>query len=73
MDKKGISDWMYLAVSAIVSYWLIAEQRGDDKHWDITVAHNARKIVWRMRMWLVTVDNRLQSYIDKELDKERTV
>jgi hypothetical protein len=73
LDKKRASDWLYLVASAAISYYLIAKERGDDKHMDIVVAHNIRKALRYVRVWLIHVDSHLQDYIDDRLDKERSV
>jgi len=72
-DKKRISDWVYLAASAAVSYYLISKERGEEKHWDIVAAHNAVKVMRRVRAAIARLEFRLQGYVDTQLDKERTV
>jgi hypothetical protein len=66
MERPGWTSFVYLAFSAIVSYWLIQAERGDGESTGITMAHNVRKVA----RW---VDQTTTTYIDNELDKRRTV
>lgn len=68
MNEPKWTTWIYLLVSAGLSYWLISQERSGNNGGDllITWAHGVRKVARR-------IDAELTTFIDKELEHRRTV
>lgn len=66
MENPRWTAFVYLAVSAVVSYFLIKAELGQEGDVLLSLAHNVRKVARR-------VDTGLTSFIDGELDNRRTV
>lgn len=64
VERPNWASFVYLLASAVVSYWLIRAESGED--WTITWAHNVRKVA----RW---VDCHTTLYIDHQLENRRTV
>ena len=73
MAKHGVGDWAYLIASALVSYWLVQAEMGEDSDFGIRLGWGCYKVCawieWRAALW----GDRFKSIVDRELENRRTV
>jgi hypothetical protein len=69
----GLGDWAYLIASALISYWLVQAEMGEEGDFGIKVAWMCHKVFawveWRAAIW----GDRFKAVVDTQLEKRRTV
>jgi hypothetical protein len=71
--KSYTKEYIYLAVSALTTWWLIQAQNGYDEDKEIRILWNVVKICRRIEVFFGELGDRVYQVVDSELENRRTM
>ena len=71
--KSYTKEYIYLAVSALTTWWLIQAQNGEDDDTELRMLWSFVKFCRQCELFFLRLEKKAYAVIDQELENRRTV